>query len=77
MRECSTNDGSYQTDETRAVDASSAASQKAQNGDRAADENKDRRKFFEERQETGSRYGAKQIDVDCCLWVDMHPEAKA
>jgi len=69
-----TSDGSHETDEARAVDARPATAEKAEDRHRAADENEDGRKLLKERQKSGRRHRAKQIDVDGRLRVDVHPE---
>jgi len=66
----------HKTDEAGAVHARPATAEKAQDCDRAADENEDGRKFLEERQQPGRRDGAQQVDVDGRLRINMHPEPK-
>jgi len=66
----------HKTDEARAVHTRSATPEKTQDGNRAADQYEDGRKFFEKRQKPGTGHSAQQVDVDGRLWINMHPETE-
>lgn len=66
----------YNTQETRAVCACAATTEKTQDGHQSANKYKHRRQFLEQNKKTGSRCAVQQVGVDWRLTIDVHVETE-